>query len=121
MHVHPVFVAGFTTDVLLVEVCGLEKPLRPLVPLVVAPLVPFVIVPLAAAVAGLELNVLGAPFEAAAPLSLLWPYVCIEFTQLVGRIGQLRGLKYVANQLAYVIGWFYFNLMVSNGHHALRT
>ena len=69
MRVQPVFVAGFTTDVLLVEVCGLEKPLRPLlVPLVVVPLVPFVIVPFAAAVAGLELNVLGAPFEAAAPL-----------------------------------------------------
>ena len=107
MRVHPVLLAGFTTDVLLVEVCGLEKPLRPLVPLVVAPLVPFVIVPFAAAVAGLELNVLGAPLEAAAPLSLLWPYVCIEFTQLVGRIGQLRGLKYVANQLAYVIWWVF--------------
>ena len=88
-----VFVAGFTTDVLLVEVCGLENPLRPLPPLVVVPFVPLAAVvpllPLAAAVAGLELNVLGAPFEAAAPLSLLWPYDCIEFTQLAGRIGQL--------------------------------
>ena len=89
------FIAGFTTDVLLVEVCGLEKPLLPLafVPLLplaaVVPLLPFVAAA-GAAVAGLELNVLGAPFEAAAPLCLLWPYDCIEFTQLAGRIGQLR-------------------------------
>ena len=88
------FVAGFTTDVLLVEVCGLENPFRALLPLAAVPLVPLADVPFAAAaVAGLELNVLGAPFEAAAPLSLLWPYVCIEFTQLVGRIGQLREFK----------------------------
>ena len=89
------FIAGFTTDVLLVEVCGLEKPLLPLafvplLPLAAAvPLLPFVAAA-GAAVAGLELNVLGAPFEAAAPLGLLWPYDCIEFTQLAGRIGQLR-------------------------------
>ena len=53
------------------------------------PLVPLVIVPFPfAAVAGLELKV-----EAAAPFILLWPYDCIEFTQLAGRIGQLQDLS----------------------------
>ena len=58
-------------------------------PLVLVPLVPLVIVPFPfAAVAGLELKV-----EAAAPFILLWPYDCIEFTQLAGRIGQLQDLS----------------------------